>query len=161
MPELFKKPEEPKEKKKGLFGGSPKTPPPDPAADTMTRDVENAVSRLRVLEERHNNVRAELKITEENMLHKSRKLKTELKTIISDINELRRENVELKSRMLSIMKELQNFAARQDVEVLRKYIEIWEPMNFVTHKELEEVVMEKIKKVFKARTTARTTTKST
>ncbi|MDA1197299.1 MAG: hypothetical protein O2779_05045 [Nanoarchaeota archaeon] len=152
MPELFKAPDEPEVKKKGLFGGSPKAPPSNPAAESMTQDVENAVSRLRILEERHNNLRSELKITEENMLHKNRKITTELKTIISDINELRRENEELKSRMLSIMKELQNFATSQDVEVLRKYIEIWEPMNFVTHKELEEVVMEKMKEMLKTGT---------
>tara|TARA_Y100000310_G_scaffold272681_1_gene287800 strand:+ start:349 stop:813 length:465 start_codon:yes stop_codon:yes gene_type:complete len=151
MVEIFKKPEEPKEEKKGLFSSKPKTPAVDPAASGMTQDVENAVSRLRVLEERHNNVRSELRITEENMLHKNRKLSKEIKTLTSDINELRRENEELKARMLAIMKELQNFAASQDVEVLKKYIDMWEPMNFVTHKEVQEVVMEEMKKVFKAR----------
>jgi len=32
---------------------------------------------------------------------------------------------------------------------LKKYIEMWEPLNFVTHKEVEEIINEKISLLYK------------
>jgi len=34
----------------------------------------------------------------------------------------------------------------KEFDVLKKYIEFWEPLNFVTRKEVEEIIDEKIKK---------------
>jgi len=64
--------------------------------------------------------------------------------LTSDINELKKEVNEIKDKVLEIIKELQSGANKSDVDVLRKYIEMWEPMNFVTHNEVQEIIDEKL-----------------
>lgn len=108
-------------------------------------ELENTVNRLRVLEERYTNLQTELKVTEENMINRNKKLTTEIKTLTSDINELKKEINEIKDRVLIVIKELQGCAKNEDVKVLQRYIEMWEPMNFVTHKEVEEIINEKLR----------------
>lgn len=110
----------------------------------VSEELESTINRLRVLEERYTNVQTELRVTEENMIKRNRKLAADIKTLTLDINELRKEIDEIKDKVLMIIKELQGAAKRSDIDVLKKYIEMWEPMNFVTHKEVEEIINEKL-----------------
>ena len=64
--------------------------------------------------------------------------------LTSDITELRKDINEVRDKVLIIIKELQLCAKRADVEVLRKYIDMWDPMRFVTHKEVEDLIDEKL-----------------
>ncbi len=119
-------------------------PPQEPAP--ISEELESTISRLRVLEERYTNIQTELRVTEENMINRNKKLTTETKTLTLDINELRKEINEIKDRVLTIIKELQSCAKKEEIKVLQKYIEMWEPMNFVTHKEVEDIINEKLAK---------------
>ncbi len=137
--DMFQKP--PEEKKHGgLFKHetAPEQPPP------ISEELEGTISRLRILEERYTNLQTEVRVTEENMIRRNKKLTIELKTLTSDINELRKEINEIKDRVLMVVKEFQNFAKKEDVKVLQKYIDMWQPMNFVTHKEVGEIIDEKL-----------------
>ena len=136
---MFQKPSE--QKKHGGFFKHEKVPPEE---QPISEELEGTISRLRVLEERYGNLQTELRVTEENMIGRNKKLTTEIKTLTSDINELRKEISEIKDRVVMIVKEFQVFAKKEDVKVLQKYIEMWEPLNFVTHKEVEEIIEEKL-----------------
>ncbi|MBU0629106.1 MAG: hypothetical protein KKC75_08000 [Nanoarchaeota archaeon] len=134
--------EPPEQKKhKGLFTKEK----PDADIKSVSPELESTINRLRVLEERYTNLQTEVRITEENMIKRNKKLSTDIKTLTSDITEIRNEVNEVKDKILMIIKELQMGAKRADVEVLRKYIDMWEPMNFVTHKEVEDLIDEKLK----------------
>jgi hypothetical protein len=137
---LFRK-EEPK-KHNSLF----KHEQPKQEAPPISQELEGTISRLRVLEERYTNVQVELRVTEENMIKRNKKLTTDIKTLTMDITELRKEINEIKDKVLLIIKEMRNSAKREEIKVLQKYIEMWEPMNFVTHKEVEEIIEEKLAK---------------
>ncbi|MBI2140610.1 hypothetical protein HYU14_06825 [Candidatus Woesearchaeota archaeon] len=134
----------------GITKGSAKPDTKGIGQPKAEQEIENIYSRIRVLEERYNNLRAEVKLTEDNMLKKNKKLGTDLKTLGSDISELRQEIDQIKERTLLIVKELQGLAKKGDVQSLQKYIELWEPMNFVTHQELHEVIEEKLAQMMKA-----------
>jgi len=137
----FHKQEEPK-KPGGLFKHqeAPKEAQPIP------QELESTINRLRVLEERYTNIQTELRVTEENMIKRNKKLTTDVKTLTLDINELRKEINEIKDKVLMVIKELQSLAKKEDVKVLQRYTEMWEPMNFVTRNEINEIIDEKLKK---------------
>lgn len=135
----FQKPEEPK--KHGSFFKHEKSRE-EPAP--VSEEVEATINRLRVMEERYTNLQTELRVTEENMIRRGKKLTTDIKTLTLDINELRKEINEIKDKVLLIIKEMQSGAKKEDVTVLQKYIDMWEPMNFVTHKEVQEIIDEKL-----------------
>ena len=128
--------------KKSVFSHG-QTAAPDPG---IRDEMVNIDRRLRVLEEGLTNMRRRFQVTEQNMLSKNRHFSTEIKTINSEINELKKEIMEIKERMLMMIKELQECAKKEEVKVLEKYINMWEPVNFVTKKDVEDIVRSIIKK---------------
>jgi len=144
IPNPFEKaPADPKKKGGGLFGQHKEEKKTE---NPISEELEGTISRLRMLEERYSNVQAELRVTEENMIHRNRKVKEEVKTFTSEINELKKEIGEIKEKVLEILHEIEKAAKKADFEVLRKYVEMWEPMNFVTHNEVQEIIDEKLRK---------------
>ena len=131
----------PKAPKKGIVLFKHDKPKEDGA---VSEELGSTINRLRVLEERYTNLQSEIRVIEDNMVRRNRNVTTEIKALTLDINELRKEINEIKDKVIVLVKELQRFAKREDVQVMQKYIEMWEPLNFVTHKEVEEIIDEKL-----------------
>jgi len=132
-------PKPPKKHKIISFGGHSKE---EKAPDTsgLTENINTLGRRLRLVEESSSNLRNMLQITEENMISKNRTFNTEIKTLTSDINEVRKEIHDLKEKIILIIRELQTAAKKEDVKLLEKYINLWNPVKFVTKGELDFVV---------------------
>ena len=111
----------------------------------LSDDIANLGRRLRILEEGLTNVRKITQVTEQNMLEKNKAFSTDIRTLTSDINEIKSEINEIKERIVEIVKELEESAKRGDVKVLEKYINFWNPVNFVTQNEVEALVKEILK----------------
>src|SRR3989338_3253102 len=98
----------------------------------ISDDVNTLSRRLRLLEEGMTNLRKFFQVTEENTIAKNKHYSVEIKTINSDILELRKEMQEIRDKMMLIIKELQSVARKEEVKVLEKYINLWNPIKFVT-----------------------------
>ncbi|MBI2130899.1 hypothetical protein HYU10_03975 [Candidatus Woesearchaeota archaeon] len=131
-------PEAPKKHK--LSFGHPKEQAPDISG--ITNDINSLGRRLRLVEEASANVRNMVQITEENMISKNRMLNAEIKTLASEINDIKKDIHDVKDKVFLIIKELQNAAKKEDVKLLEKYINMWNPVRFVTKGELDYVVEE-------------------
>ena len=83
-------------------------------------------------------------VTEKNMLNERKRFITEIKTTNSDVVEIKKEIDGIKNKMDMIVNELRNFAARDELDTLKKYIDFWEPVNFVTRHEVEKIIEEKL-----------------
>ncbi len=81
------------------------------------------------------------------MLSRNKQITTEIKTINLEINEIKKEIIEIKDRILLIIKELQMCAKREEVKILDKYINLWEPVNFVTRNEVKDIIKETLKDI--------------
>lgn len=114
--------------------------PEAPDLSGVRGEINSLSARLRLIEEGFTNLRRMSQITEENLISKSRHYNTELKTINSDISELRKEMQEVKDKIILIIKELQTTAKKEDVKVLEKYLNFWNPLKFVTSEEVEKIV---------------------
>jgi hypothetical protein len=57
-----------------------------------------------------------------------------------ELLELRREQQEMLQKMDLIIKELKQTAGMEQVMVLKKYIDLWNPLNFVTRRDLERAI---------------------
>jgi hypothetical protein len=64
--------------------------------------------------------------------------------IHDDINDLRRRTKIEDERAELIIKELKLSAKKEDVALLQRYIELWDPVDFATHNEIDKVIQEKI-----------------
>ncbi|HLG23405.1 MAG TPA: hypothetical protein VI564_00580 [Candidatus Nanoarchaeia archaeon] len=140
MPE-FQEPLPPPPKKGMLsFGKAPE--PQGPDFSGITNDVNTISRRLRLLEEGFSNLRRFFQVTEESIINKNKHFSSEIKTINSDILEVRKEIQELRDKTLLIIRELQTVARKEEVKILEKYINFWNPIKFVTVNEVEQIFKE-------------------
>ena len=112
----------------------------------ITTDMNTLSRRLRLLEEGFTNLRRIFQVTEENIIAKNKHYSAEIKTLTSDINEIRKEIQELKDKLILVIKELQTVARKEEVKVLEKYINMWNPIKFVTQNEVEQIINEVLDK---------------
>ena len=105
----------------------------------ITTDVNTLSRRLRLLEEGFTNLRRFFQVAEENIIAKN-------KHFSADINEVRKDIQEIKDKVLLVIRELQTVARREEVKVLERYINLWNPIKFVTQNEVEQIINEILEK---------------
>ncbi|MBU0929701.1 MAG: hypothetical protein KJ623_01365 [Nanoarchaeota archaeon] len=103
-------------------------------------------TRIRVLEEKNNLLREKMLVINQNMVEEYKRVLQEIKTINSDMREIKEDVQSLKEMIRHIIKESSNFARKDAVMVLEKYINIWNPMNFTTEVDVLKII-EHYKKV--------------
>ena len=133
----------PPKEHKGIFHSKQ---PPQPDMSAFHEDISNLSRRLRILEEGFTNFRRALHLTEQNMLDKNKLFTTEIRTIMSDIGDMKKDAYNIKERILELIRQFETTAKREDVKVLEKYINLWNPVKFVTQNEVQEIVKEMLEK---------------
>jgi uncharacterized coiled-coil protein SlyX len=133
---------EAKPEKKGLFAR--KKEEAGPSVSDLLEQINTLGRRLRLLESRYTDLNRRVQVNETNMLNERKRFITEIKTINSDIIELKKDIEGIKNKMDLIINELRNFASKDEFATLKKYIEFWEPVNFVTRNEVEKLIDEKL-----------------
>ncbi|MBW2983882.1 hypothetical protein KY361_02105 [Candidatus Woesearchaeota archaeon] len=128
-------------KPKGITFGAPK-PKSAEEAPTPSEDIAELTRRIRTMEERYNTLQTKTQLIEQNMLSYHKQAIGETKTINTDFRDIKREIEDIKDKILTLIKELQLSAKKDEVKVLERYINLWEPVNFVTRKEVEEMLEE-------------------
>ena len=101
-----------------------------------------AARRTRTLDARYSNLERRSQIVEENMIEHHRKISSELKMLNEDLSDMKKQMAEMNERMGLMIAEMRELARKEDVLVLKKYIDYWDPLKFVTQKQVEKVVEE-------------------
>ncbi len=117
---------------------TPETPSQPTSA--ISNIVNSFNRRLRVLEERHSQIQRKTEVIEDNMINKHKEVSEDIKKINSDIKELKRDFEDIKENIRLLVKEVQSRARKEDVDVIQQYINLWNPTNFVTNRELDKAV---------------------
>jgi hypothetical protein len=128
---------------------------PAPQESYPQPDAVSFERRVRTLEEGLANLRKIVQVTEENILVKNRHISTEFKATTSDLNELRREMQEIKEKIVMMLKEMQSYARQEDVKVIERYVNMWNPVRFVTQGEVEDLVKDLVETHLDSNTTPR------
>jgi hypothetical protein len=122
-----------------IFGNE--QPQQDPTqVEDVSLLVKDLMRRVRVLEERYSSIRKNIQVNEQNVLATNKKMKTEVETVNLDLSDLKQSIREMNENIVLIVKELRETVKKEEVKVLEKYIELWEPLNFVSHDEMERYV---------------------
>ncbi len=127
------------EQKKGLFALKSVEVPPAFGTD-ITDQIRNVSRRLRILEERSANQRKNMQVLEHSMLGDNKKVQSQVRTLQTDFDDLKKQIYEMKQNFDLLTAELSETAKREDIIVLEKYINLWEPLNFVTRNEVEKII---------------------
>jgi hypothetical protein len=62
-----------------------------------------------------------------------------------EMKELRKDLANVKNIVKHLTEEAGKFAKQSDVKVLEKYIKLWSPMNFVTEKQVQDMIRAALK----------------
>jgi hypothetical protein len=130
----------------GLFGGGAKPAVPGAHANLneITTNISNISRRVRVIEERHVSLRERLNVTDKNMLGSARKLRDEMKASVEQVKDVWKEVESIKDDIKLIIKDLQTCAKQQDLNVLEKYVQMWEPIKYVSRSEVSRMIKEQV-----------------
>ncbi|MBI5391504.1 hypothetical protein HZB00_00720 [Candidatus Woesearchaeota archaeon] len=97
-------------------------------------------SRIRSMEGKYNLLRDRVLIVNQNMVTEYKKTLSEMKAINSDLKEIKMDLFQVKETMRHLVREIDFFARKEDVKVLEKYINLWNPMKFVTEQEVIQIL---------------------
>ena len=137
-------------KKPGLFAPKPKQGVDiQKSVSDIAGELNNVGRRLMVMEERYSNIRKKTQVTDQNMLNNNKKMMTEVQTIHSEMDDIKKQITDVIDKMKIIVRELKECAKSQDVAVLQKYINLWEPLNFVTRDSVDKMVKDQVESQFK------------
>ncbi|MEM0231235.1 MAG: hypothetical protein QXW00_00430 [Candidatus Woesearchaeota archaeon] len=112
----------------------------------ISAQTSNLERRLRMLEERYGLMQKREQMVEQNMLSANKKINTEIKAITEEIAEIRQEIAQIKEKVEVIIQELKQSARREEIKVIEKYLELWDPSRFATQTDVENIVRRMLSK---------------
>ncbi|RJQ19079.1 hypothetical protein C4580_05880 [Candidatus Woesearchaeota archaeon] len=119
---------------------------PLPDITPPTEQVNILAARLRISEERYSETRKKLLLLEQNMLTNHKRALQEIKGLQDEFSELKRTVSAVEDRIITVIKELRLTARKEDIDVMRKYLELWNPATFARIDTVEKIIDEKLGK---------------
>ena len=103
------------------------------------------IGRLRINEARIAGLRERLIVTDNNVIEEFRRMSEQIQDLNSELRQIKNEVFKMKEMMKEIIKEMSSFASSQELKVLERYINTWNPLNFTTEKEVLYLIKENAK----------------
>jgi len=122
---------------------------PSQAAPTQEFDSAKLYVWVKGLESKVNNLLREVNVLKNDFINRANKLNKDFKTLSDDLLEIRHEQEKTNQKMTLIINELKQTAGAEEVVTLRKYVEFWNPLNFVTQRDLEKAIESKLDELHK------------
>ncbi|MBT5023308.1 hypothetical protein HOK51_07310 [Candidatus Woesearchaeota archaeon] len=133
-----------------LFGGAKSNPAAAQAPQiNVGAELNNLSRRLVTIEERYTNLRKKTQVTDQNMLTNNKKIITEIAAANEELKEFKRELEEIVSKMRIMVRELKDCAKRNEVQSLAKYVDLWNPIEFVTRGTVIKMVRDEVSDQFR------------
>ena len=106
-------------------------------------------NKLRNLESKNNLLAENLLAVSQNTVEEYKRLNKEIELINKDVKFLKDDLFNLKQMVKNFLTEIDFFAKKTDIKILEKYINLWNPIDFVREEEVERIIEEKIKSIKK------------
>lgn len=115
--------------------------------DTHSKALLTVTQRQKDLESTVDLLSDKLDLLDHNSVGNFKRLNQEIKGVRMEIKELRDEISLMKEFNSKVSKQMKLIATKDEVTKLEKYIDLWDPMNFLTRSEMDDFRV-KIKKDF-------------
>ena len=102
-------------------------------------------ARMRTLESKYSNLGERLLIVNQNMIEEYKKIHQQIRLIDSDMKDIKHDLFQIKEALKNLVHEMQNFAKKDSIKVLEKYINMWNPLSFVTEEDVKRMLKDELK----------------
>ena len=96
------------------------------------------------LESKLNTLMREVDILKNDLIKKNESLRKNMKVLNDDLLETKHQQEKTLQKMDLIIKELKQTAGIEEVMTIKKYMEFWNPLHFVTQNDLDQAIEAKI-----------------
>lgn len=110
----------------------------------LSDEIGSLSRRIRMLEDRYGNIRKQAIVTDQNMMEDSKNIQTQLNILVDDVNAVRKQVKDVFEKLSMFSAELEHTAKRSELNTMNRYLDMWEPLNFVTRKQAEQMIQEAI-----------------
>jgi len=117
----------------------------DAALGKINEDLGQALRTLRMLEERYSTLRKKMQMSDQNIIDDTNRIFTSLKLVVKDIDSLKMKVEDMRLKLNMFAGEIKEMAPRQDLKILERYLDMWEPMQFLTEKQAIQMIKDALK----------------
>jgi len=125
-----------------LTAAAPRRLPPELESfkDSITQEVGEFSSRIRLVEQRIENLRRHIELIDTSLVEKHKAVIVEIRDVQDGMRALRADMEFVKDLSERLAKRLEAMATKDEVKVLQRYVEYWQPLSFVTRSEVKSLV---------------------
>ena len=106
----------------------------------LATEVGKFSSRIRLLEQRSENLRRHLELLDNSLIEKHKTVVGEIRDIQDGMRSLRADIELIKDLSERVAKRMEALASKEEVKVLQRYVEYWQPLSFVTRSEVKSMM---------------------
>ena len=103
-------------------------------------------TKIKGLEERQESLKEKTLLLGQSFLKQEETLREDVSMLKEEISELRSDLERVKERTENILQEMGNFARKEELKLVEKYMKIWEPLKFVKENEVKKMIAEALEK---------------
>jgi hypothetical protein len=125
-----------------LFQSPPgrKESPFAPQLQSVASQVTAMATRVKLAEERYANLSKRNQLTEASLLAFEREMKADLRAITRQSVELRRHLTDINAKVDAMLGELKGVVKKPELSVVERYVDLWQPMQFITREEAKRLI---------------------
>jgi len=109
--------------------------------DTLSGMITDFNMHLTGLEEKMQLLRERISILSQTLLKQNDRINKEVSELKKDISNIRDENFKLKEVIEHIALETSNFARKEDLVAIQRYLKILDPLNLTTEEDVRKIVL--------------------
>ncbi len=110
------------------------------AMDDVSRSLSEIASSIRILEDRYLNLRRKSQLTDQALIDLQKEYFKEKKHLNQELIDVKIQLQELIDDIKIMRGELKDTVKQKEITTLNKYLEFWEPLQFITRKEAEKIL---------------------
>ena len=114
--------------------------------DTHSKTLVTIIQRQKDIESLLENIHEKIDLIDHNAVADFKKVFKKTKDVSDDISDLKSEIKKIKEFNEKLSKQLKLFSTVDEVKKLEKYVDLWDPMQFVSRDELEKELEKNRKK---------------
>lgn len=103
--------------------------------------------RIKLLEERMTDIGRRIELTDSNLLNERQRATKEFRAFDSELIEIKRDINEINIKLDLIITELKGCASKDELNALKKYVDMWEPISFIRREEAERIIDERLEEI--------------
>ena len=108
--------------------------------------LNEVISRVRGLDSKQTLMSERVLVINKNMIIEYKQLTQQLHIMNSELRDIKIEMLRVKEAMQDMIKETKQFARKDKLKLLEKYVDLWNPMRFVTEEDVKNIVRDEVGK---------------